>query len=226
VALHPLGQLRVRQRVVPLGVEISRFGNATPAGERRFEVSVRGPGGRPMAAAMLRDHFAPAQFLNLSDAQRLERPSFELMDAGVRVGAGSVHFGGQDDPGLVGVAELAYETIVVGAAQPEGRAVEPFTATSHDLDVSVANGAVARSVLHHSGEARFASPTVGVRAVVPGFTVTRTSDLGDAHLPELSEPAPSYTVAWQAMQRHLATHPELRGRLQVTEVALIDGSAR
>ena len=39
VLLHPLGTLTVTQGVVPLDVEIARFGSSTPAGARRFAIT-------------------------------------------------------------------------------------------------------------------------------------------------------------------------------------------
>ena len=46
VLLHPLGTLTVKQTVVPLNLEISRFGQAAPAGARRFTITRVSLGGR------------------------------------------------------------------------------------------------------------------------------------------------------------------------------------
>ena len=45
VLLHPLGTLTVTQGVVPLDVEIARFGSSTPAGARRFAITSVSVGG-------------------------------------------------------------------------------------------------------------------------------------------------------------------------------------
>src|SRR5690606_22957666 len=69
VLLHPLGELSVRQQVVPLGITIERFGNTTPAADRRFDVEVLGPeGDAVLDAEPVFDLFAPGQFLELPDA--------------------------------------------------------------------------------------------------------------------------------------------------------------
>ena len=44
--VHPLGPLAVRQRVVPLEIEITRFGNTAPARERRFRITAVHLGGQ------------------------------------------------------------------------------------------------------------------------------------------------------------------------------------
>ena len=49
VLLHPLGRLTVKQTVVPLNLEISRFGQAAPAGARRFTIRSVGPEGQEPA---------------------------------------------------------------------------------------------------------------------------------------------------------------------------------
>jgi hypothetical protein len=110
--VHPLGELSVQQRVVPLGITIDRFGNTTPAGDRRFTVELTGLVGQGAAQPVL-DFFAPAQFLDMPDASKLRRPSFEMMQAGVRLGGG-LRFGGETDEALAGDAPIEFETIIPG----------------------------------------------------------------------------------------------------------------
>ena len=83
--LHPLGTLLVKENVVPLNVDLSRFGPAVPAGARRFAITSVTVGEDPQTPSPVRDFFAPAQFLELTDGEKLSRPSFEPMDAGVTV---------------------------------------------------------------------------------------------------------------------------------------------
>lgn len=213
VRLHPLGELSVRQRVVPLGIEITRFGNTTPAGDRRFEVVAAGAAGAP-----IEDFFAPGQFLDLSDDERLRRPSFERMQAGVRIGASSVTWGGKDDPALVAETDLAYETVVLDEAAEPQRSRAPFTASADDLRLAAAIGAVGRATARHTGPEKYRAPPRDVRLVQTRYTVTSTSDLAPVAIAGLPPSTRSYTVAAQAMQRQLAKQPGLRGRLQVSEV--------
>ena len=91
--VHPLGTVSVRQRVVPLEVRIGRFGNAPMGGPAYFVVdtpSVAAPAiGQPdiaLEASALKEQFAPAQFNNLTDSQRLSAPAFTLERAGLQIG--------------------------------------------------------------------------------------------------------------------------------------------
>ena len=87
--LRPDGALAVRQKVVPLDVAISLFGNRSPVPHNRFAIKRIRMGGQEVPHTTLRDEFAPAQFEALSDADKLSRKSFETMPAGVRTtGAG------------------------------------------------------------------------------------------------------------------------------------------
>lgn len=219
VRLHPLGELSVRQRVVPLGITIDRFGSSTVAGRRRFDVAAVAPDGSPAPGGVVLDHFAPGQFLDLTDAQKLARPSFEKMGAGVRVGVTAVAWGGQDDPALIGDADMRYETQVVGVPEAPEPVRGPFVPTFDDLRLAAAFGAVARGSTRRTAAARYriaddiASPTL----VEPTYAVVSTVDLGATAVPEMAGASASYTAAVQALDRHLAGHPERAGRWQVVE---------
>ena len=87
--VHPLAELAVSQRVVPLGREIARFGNTRPDGERLFSVGVVDAGGAarfpPEAGVQaVAEAFAPAQFRDLSDDEKLSAPAFESLPSGIR----------------------------------------------------------------------------------------------------------------------------------------------
>ncbi|MGH6635223.1 MAG: DUF6603 domain-containing protein, partial [Gammaproteobacteria bacterium] len=91
VLVHPQSELVFRQRVVPLNLTISRFGNTTPTGDRSFalrEVKLNGSEVKPTPVS---EHFAPAQFFEMSDDEKLSRPSFEPLEAGFRFRTDTTH---------------------------------------------------------------------------------------------------------------------------------------
>src|SRR5262249_9437935 len=73
---RPLARPEVHERLVPLGLAITRFGESAPAGATRFEITdlIVGPGS--IAREPIQDDFAPAQFLELTDEEKLAGPSF------------------------------------------------------------------------------------------------------------------------------------------------------
>jgi Family of unknown function (DUF6603) len=219
VRLHPLGELSVRQRVVPLGIEISKFGSGAISGDRRYDIAVLGPDGNlsPAVTPVLED-FAPGQFLDLSDDERLQRRSFERMGAGVRVGVSGVAWGGQADASLIGDADMTYETFVVGEPEEANRDTTVFVPTFDDLRLTAMFGAVARSATRHTGAARYRAAQQVPDVAEPAFAVVSAADLAPVAMPDIGVAAPSYTAARQALDRHLAEHPELAGTLQVVEM--------
>jgi hypothetical protein len=105
--VHPLGELGVRQGVMPLGLELDKLGAARPSGERRFVISRVTGIGDDAALEDVTDHFAAAQFLDLDEASALSQPGFERLPAGVRARSDAVTAGsGRRRP-------LTYETIVI-----------------------------------------------------------------------------------------------------------------
>src|SRR4030095_8351273 len=61
VLLHPLGTLTIKQTVVPLNFDISKFGPSPPSGMRRFSITTVtvGDDPRPAPPAPQREFFAP-----------------------------------------------------------------------------------------------------------------------------------------------------------------------
>jgi len=92
VFIHPLGELHVNQRLVPLNTDpITRYGPTTPTGATTFVLEAKVSGEATVASLLstppLSDWFARAQFYAMSEAEKLAAPSFEEKDSGVRVKA-------------------------------------------------------------------------------------------------------------------------------------------
>jgi hypothetical protein len=84
LVLHPLGLLEVSQNAIPLGFTLDKVGSQTPADANRFGLSVAAGSGLTRANDALRG-FAPAQFRDLSDAQKLTAPAFQNEVSGIQL---------------------------------------------------------------------------------------------------------------------------------------------
>ena len=207
--LDPAGGITVRETVVPLHRRITRFGEARPpGGADRFDVTAVTVGGGAFVPSAERDFFAPAHFEDLSDDEKLSRPSFERMDAGFTVARDAVGHGA-----AIG-APFAYDTRIVDSAfesRPGRFHVPAFEVLVAALDAGVA----ARSPLRSGGDAKFV-PSAAVAPLVSlepeRFIVASTADLGTR--PDIAAPM-AKGAAWQALDEHLAAHPDERGRLAV-----------
>jgi hypothetical protein len=108
--LHPNGSLTVRQKLLPLGVGIERFGGHGVPAQRWVISGVRlRAGEEPQPPTeLLRDFFALGTFRTLSVEEQLSTAAFTELDAGARLSpSGAGHADGRP-------TELDWETIVVG----------------------------------------------------------------------------------------------------------------
>jgi hypothetical protein len=79
----PLSKVDVIQQVVPLGIRIDKVGSQKVKGPRTFDVVPVEIVNDGVEKNPLDDHFAPAMFIEMEDAQRLSRKSYEKMKAGL-----------------------------------------------------------------------------------------------------------------------------------------------
>jgi hypothetical protein len=211
VLAHPLGTVDFHQRVVPLNVEISRMGQAALAGAKRFSIGVA-IGGTTQPTQPLKDDFAAAQFFEMSDAEKLARPSFEQFDAGIRFDAG-----GLSHSTSVSTATLDYETSVVDV--PRRKVTKLPTRYKLDRTKALAlagAGAAAFSPLAESGAAKFAGPALGIVCDEPTWTVASRDDLS----PQAGGAQLSYTEASQRERVYADGHPGSRSQVvRSSEVA-------
>jgi hypothetical protein len=225
VLLHPLGTLTVKQTIVPLELEISRFGQAAVAGGRRFTISAVSVGGESQETESVRDFFAPAQFFEMSDEEKLSRPSFESMSAGVRIGSEEFVFNADSEDWLE-VGAIEYETIIVDKEKNESRhskGEDRYQLSAALLGVQARFGAAGVSELRRSGRARYRTVVGKHRLIKEGWSIVSTDDLTVASLADMEEGTPTnYTTAAQALGK-LKQHDPARAAglkiLRLSEIA-------
>jgi hypothetical protein len=153
LVLDPLGNLLVKQQLVPLNTtrDIDTFGGAPLAGARRFNVQARLEGVNQDVNSV-QDAFAPAQFFAMNDDEKLASPSFEDMDAGVVFGSDAVVI----DPAASIFDPLEFDTIVINAAGAASKEpVDRYHLRADRLFEQVRFGAVATAPIRTVGIARF-----------------------------------------------------------------------
>jgi hypothetical protein len=168
VVLHPLGTLVVSQRVVPLDITVDRIGAERAADVSLSRVSVEEEGLVRVADAT--EPFAIGQFEDLSDAEKLSRPSFERQHSGLELAADGAALASRR-----AVRRSArYEEIIIDpVARDTGQAVD-FNSTlfTHFLG----GASVSRSPLAHA-EKRLRQPFAdGVAVTGDAFAVASTRD--------------------------------------------------
>ena len=213
VLLHPLGTLTVSQTVVPLDIDISRFGPAAPAGARRFTITGVSFGGQDETgqSVKVKDFFAPAQFFEMTDDQKLSRPSFEPMNAGVGFGSAAFDFTANADDWLE-VESIDFETITVDKEKNESRSSGPehsYALTPALLVKQARYGAAGAAGLRRSGRTKYRTTAGKNQIAKEGWSMLATDDLTVQGAPT------TYSEAEQALQQLRRDNPAKAARMSI-----------
>jgi hypothetical protein len=204
VLLAPVGGLAVAQKVAPLNLPLARFGSRRVEGKPTFkivDVQLGGSGiDNPPAVV---DQFPGAQFLDLTDAEKLSRRSFEPFDAGIQIAA-SDHTRADFQRAI----DLTYEVIYF--RKPRRRLL--FRLRDLLIDTLLIGSAAGRSKLSAARRVPTGLGTPEVKINPEQFVIAGVDDL-IAH-PGLTTFA-SESAAAAALKAAVANDLSLTGRLQV-----------
>jgi hypothetical protein len=88
--LHPVGTLRVSQRLLPLDVTLDKLGNQKPTDANFFTLTV--VSGGLAKTRDLQEPFAPAQFKSIDDAGKLSQPAYAPQDSGIELAVAGITY--------------------------------------------------------------------------------------------------------------------------------------
>ena len=201
IILHPFGVLAVSQKVVPLGVEINKFGNRKPSGATKFELTFAEAG-----TEETREEFAMGNFLRLSDAEKLSRKSFEKMRSGLRFATGDATFSGASVQKEVSY-ELSYVSRKLNLVLKAGLH-KLFGTVFSMFSRGAATSKSVYSVSKHAGN----TPPSKIDVTEGAYSVVNASDLSP-HAAGLS--AATSTEAYLLHDQLVAANPALAGKILV-----------
>jgi hypothetical protein len=211
--VHPMGTLSVRENVVPLDLPITRYGNATPSDGNYFAISDVQIDGHEENKQNFQDYFAAGQFLTLSDADKVSRPSFERYDAGIKIGSSEL-ISGADSPRTV-----FYEERYIDEPTGFSRFARRY-AMAADVHLALsAQGAGFESPLKNTGLFKYATGTAGAKITTQdaAYVVAHVEDLS-VRSDIVSSSGGTYFHARAALDTYLALHPEESSNLQILPV--------
>jgi hypothetical protein len=174
--VQPFGVLAIQQKVVPLNIDIQRFGSQKPADASRFSiqgVSI-GVGGdaQSQAISSVSEMFAPAQFFELADTEKLARKSFEHYESGVKLIASEAF-----DGDYAVRREVAYELFYIDDQRNLLQQSIPQKPDFQAFDHWTTRGAIANSPLSASNARTSLLALEAVRFGDEGFAVVNANDL-------------------------------------------------
>ena len=208
--VHPLGTLKISQKIVPLNLRIDRLGSQRPGDGREFQIQEAQLAGTPVPdPAPAQESFAPAQFFDMTDEEKLASPSFKNFDGGIRIGEPErLH------TAYAAAREVKYELKYIDS-QRDRRLAGPkelFEIDPVAFNSWTRQGAVAKSELSFGrrGKSNLAPDEVAV--VQEPFAIVNT---GDLKLFDDKSLLTSERAALTRVKALLETNPALRGNLQV-----------
>jgi hypothetical protein len=206
--LEPAGTLRIAQRVLPFGQPLTRFGGAplgrtlqfTMDGVTAFTTTFQQP---PTTT----EEFAPAQYFEFSDAEKLSLPSFNKFDAGVEI-AGDATDIGSGSPKHAVVTQLTYDTTIFDSvSQKPGK--------TYVLGAGALQAMNGRVMAQPAGLSRYAPPAGTPSRVTLAPDRWVIAGANDLVLRSEITSDGSKLGAQLALNRFLAANADQRGQLQV-----------
>jgi hypothetical protein len=203
IIFHPAGVLAARQLIAPMNLPLARVGAQRLEGGNRFAITEVRVGGEIVETTSVREQFAPAQFLDMSDGEKLSSQSFAGFDAGMQIKGG-----GAPKTDFVRKLDVVYEIIYLDR---KARGLF-FKLARFVLDALILGSAAAKSGLGATKNAATGLGTAKVVVAAESFAVVTTRDLtladGNAVFSTQAE-------ARAAMNAMAANDPEGAARLQV-----------
>jgi hypothetical protein len=214
VLIDPVGSIMLRERVLPLNRTITKFGEGQPSGGAvAYNVTAVQVAGQDIVWTAVQDQFAPAQFADYSDAEKLSLPSFTKMDAGIEIVGTAVTVGA-----ALGT-DLVYETRIVDRPWA-GQPAPDYPLPLQNQMVMLASGAAARAPFRQAGPEKFSAGGAATGpAVMIGDEPFVIAGVEDLAVRASFGTGLSQIDAHDALARHLTSHPEDRGTLQVVPAA-------
>jgi hypothetical protein len=203
--LHPLGQLKVSQRAVPLNLKIDKVGSQKPSDANSYTLKAVSGLAKVDDAD---ESFAKAQFLNMSDAEKLSQRAFDPLDGGIILSSG-----GQE----LGAAKLAkrrvrYEQEIIDSNYLRFR--RRYVRVAHGLFMHfVKASAVSKSPLSNHQQTLRDPYTEKVKVVEGTYTVAFSEN--NRPYSEAARTFASEAQAQQFLRERTAAEPSLHDALHV-----------
>ena len=216
--LQPLGALSITQTILPLNTNLDKFGNANPEDVLRATISGLFVNKTEVTRDDVTEAFAPAQFKNLSDNDKLTSPSFKREVSGVRL-----H---ETDRMVVNYAinRLVEYEVRVSDYDPESE--KPyllyipirFSGQSYRADwfgMMMAGGAIGKSALSKENKVKQSASKAAFRIDDEQFTLVDTQTLRPI---EAALTGGSRAQTDDHLTRILAEKPDLFGKIRAVAV--------
>jgi hypothetical protein len=205
IAVHPFGVLTFSERLVPLEIEINKFGNKVPKDASRFEIKTTDPN---LATEPAREQFAPANFIEMKDEEKLARPSFEEMKSGFKI-TGSAAL---QAPAKPVSKSVDYEFSYLGKKRTKLVFAGIYQYAKSFFRAGTKASAVSNSSLSHVKNRISLNAPEAVAIEAEQFVIANLSDM---KLHDNKMVAGSYTEALQFYNELVKKQPAIKDQVQI-----------
>jgi hypothetical protein len=218
IVAHPFGIIRIAQKEVPLDIGIQKFGSQRSLDGNRFSIRQvqieqmdqgipQEP--EPLESIAIKEQFAPAQFFERSDTEKLSSKSFEKYDAGVQLSETE-----KMDLSYAAARAVSYEVYYKDSQRNQrlNRVPRLVVPDLPSFNAWAVQGAISTSPLSHASKAKSTLAPKEVAVLQEPFLVVYASNLVLAFP---GAEAGSQAGANFLMREMIQKDPTLEGQLQV-----------
>ncbi|MEO8513358.1 MAG: DUF6603 domain-containing protein [Ignavibacteria bacterium] len=207
IVVHPSGVLSFSERLVPLDYTINKFGNKVPDGADRFSISDIKSDTLNMASVTLKELFAPANFTEMSDTEKISRKSFESMNSGFEVNSSS---------GLLAAAvvekSVEYELMYLRKKNFKLVFGGLYKYVKDLFNITTKGSAVSQSTLSYYNNKQSSNAPDSLSVASEEYGIANVSDM---KLYDSGFKAGSQAEVFQKYNELISKKPELKNKIQV-----------
>ncbi len=213
ILLHPAGFLRIAQRNTPLDLNIQKYGTKKPSDGQRFTIKSVIAGQDPLTGTELSttpfsDYFAAAQYLDMTNSEKLARPSFEKMKGGVEVRQNGLDLRSHK----TAVKTVRYEQIVFDSKFKQSKRIGFGILRAELFTHLLAGNSASKSALSQASKVDFGITQKAVSVTDEAYRIVNVDSL-QAHIG--TTVFATQSEASQHLKTLVGTDPALGAQLQI-----------
>ncbi|WP_427874465.1 hypothetical protein [Flavobacterium sp. MMS24-S5] len=209
LVLHPAGSLVVQQKILPLQVKIDKVGSQKVNDVQKITIKKATSDDNELKITEVNDNFARAQYQNLTDSEKLSKPSFEKMPNGVQISLSNTII----KNGKFVRKNVAYEITII-----DKEPIKPFRKGRFFMEIGtlfnhfLKGNSVSKSTLSKSHLNKMQPFAEKISIKEEGYTVALKSN-NKAHTAHAT--FESEIMAQTYMEEQIARQPGLKKELQI-----------
>ncbi|CAN5158295.1 hypothetical protein BH23BAC1_BH23BAC1_26930 [soil metagenome] len=203
--IHPFGVITFSERLVPLDYSINKFGNKKPDGDSKFEIKGVKSGSNSLTTQPIKEQFAPANFTELADSDKISRKSYESMNSGFKITASSALT-------IASIVEKSVDYELSYLVKKKRLIGGIFKFAKYAFQSILKSSAVSKSSLSYQVNKISTTAPLAVKVKQDKYAIANVSDLKMFKAGLLAE---SQAEAFQLYQQLIIENPALKNEIQV-----------